>query len=165
MNKIKKILQGGVLALFVAVAAASPAFADCKLGENSRFPNLSFTKNSTYSVYCTRMQQDNGSYKSIYGKTSGDCAQAATVAADPDRCKGDDLVVTVRTVINAVIFVVGLIAVVMTILGGVNYATSMGDPSKVKKAKDTIMYGIIGLVIAILAFAIVNFVLSALNAG
>ena len=40
------------------------------------------------------------------------------------------------------------------------YTTSSGDSAKVKKAKDTIMYGVIGLVIALLAFAIVNFVLS-----
>ena len=69
----------------------------------------------------------------------------------------------IRTIINAIIFVVGMVAVIMIILGGVNYATSQGDPGKVKKGKDTIMYGIIGLVISILAFAIVNFVLQALQ--
>jgi hypothetical protein len=55
-----------------------------------------------------------------------------------------------------------MVAVVMIILGGVSYATSQGDASKVKKGKDTILYGIIGLVVAILAFAIVNFVLQAI---
>jgi hypothetical protein len=56
-----------------------------------------------------------------------------------------------------------MVAVIMIIIGGVNYATSQGDAAKVKKGKDTILYGIIGLVIAILAFAIVSFVLSALQ--
>ena len=56
-----------------------------------------------------------------------------------------------------------MIAVVMIILGGITYATSQGDPSKVKKGKDTILYGIIGLVVALLAFAIVQFVLNAIN--
>ena len=51
----------------------------------------------------------------------------------------------------------------MIIIGGIHYATSQGDAAKVKKGKDTILYGIIGLVIAILAYAIVNFVLEALN--
>ena len=68
----------------------------------------------------------------------------------------------IHTIINTVIFVVGMLAVIMIILGGVNYATSQGDPNKVNKAKSTIMYGIIGLVICLLAFAIVNFVLQAL---
>ncbi len=59
-----------------------------------------------------------------------------------------------------IIFIVGIIAVVMVIIGGIQYTVSQGDAGKVKNAKNTIMYGIIGLVIAILAFAIVNFVLS-----
>ena len=50
----------------------------------------------------------------------------------------------------------------MIVIGGINYALSQGDPGKVKKAKDTILYGVIGLVVALLAFAIVTFVLQAL---
>ena len=37
--------------------------------------------------------------------------------------------------------------------------TSSGDAGKVKKAKDTILYGVIGLIVVALAFAIVNFVI------
>lgn len=74
----------------------------------------------------------------------------------------NDLMKTVNGIINIVIGVIGFAAVAMTIYGGVQYTTSAGDPGKVKKAKDTIMYGIVGLVVAILAFAIVNFVLSSL---
>ena len=75
----------------------------------------------------------------------------------------NDLMTTVNTIINIVIGVIGFVAVAMTIYGGVQYTTSAGDPGKVKKAKDTIMYGIVGLVVAILAFAIVNFLLSSLT--
>ena len=50
----------------------------------------------------------------------------------------------------------------MVVIGGVSYATSQGDPGRLKKAKDTILYGIIGLVIVLMAFAITNFVLNAL---
>ena len=75
----------------------------------------------------------------------------------------NDLMATVNKIINIVIGVIGFAAVAMTIYGGVQYTTSAGDPGKVKKAKDTIMYGIVGLVVAILAFAIVNFVLSSLT--
>jgi hypothetical protein len=67
---------------------------------------------------------------------------------------------TVNTIINVIIGVIGFVAVVVIILGGVQYTTSAGDPGKVKKAKDTILYGIVGLVIALLAFAIINFILS-----
>lgn len=70
-----------------------------------------------------------------------------------------DLMGTLNTIINVVIGVIGFVAVIVIILGGVNYTTSAGAADKVKQAKDTIMYGIVGLVIALLAFAIVNFVL------
>ncbi len=72
---------------------------------------------------------------------------------------------TVKNVINAILYGVGIIAVVMMILGGVQYATSAGDTAKVTKAKNTILYGIIGLVVAVLAYAIVNFVLGSLTNG
>ena len=72
---------------------------------------------------------------------------------------GDDLVVSVTGIINAVIAVLGIVCVIVMIIGGINYMTSSGDSGKVKKAKDTILYGVIGLVICVLAFAIVNFVI------
>ena len=74
-----------------------------------------------------------------------------------------DLTGTIKQIISVAIFAVGIISVVVIIIGGVNYAMSQGDPGKVKKGKDTIMYGIIGLVVAILAFAIVNFALGAVG--
>lgn len=64
------------------------------------------------------------------------------------------------TIINVALGVIGLVAVVMIIFGGFFYVTSQGNPENVKKGKNTIMYGVIGLVVALLAFAIVNFVLS-----
>lgn len=75
----------------------------------------------------------------------------------------NNLMELVGTIINFVVGAVGLVAVVVIILGGVQYTTSAGDAAKVTKAKNTIMYGVIGLVVAMLAFAIVNFVLSSLK--
>ncbi len=72
---------------------------------------------------------------------------------------GNTLWEDVSNIINAVIGVLGLACVVVLIIGGVNYMTSSGDAGKVKKAKDTILYAIIGLVVCVLAFAIVNFVI------
>ena len=72
----------------------------------------------------------------------------------------NDLMAQANTIINVVIGVIGFVAVAFIIFGGVQYTTSAGDPGKVKKAKDTILYGIIGLVVSMLAYAIVNFVLA-----
>ena len=70
-----------------------------------------------------------------------------------------DLETTVKNVINIILYVIGIVAVVMMIFGGFQYITSAGDAAKVTKAKNTILYGVVGLVIAILAYAIVNFVI------
>ncbi len=65
-------------------------------------------------------------------------------------------------IINVILGVVGFVAVVMIIMGGISFITSQGDSGKVTKAKNTVLYGIIGLVVALLAFTIVNFVLSSI---
>lgn len=72
----------------------------------------------------------------------------------------DDLMGILTTVINVIVAVVGFLAVVMIVLGGISFVTSQGDTAKVAKARNTILYGVVGLVVALLAFAIVNFVLS-----
>lgn len=63
-------------------------------------------------------------------------------------------------IINTVIAAAALVAVIFIIIGGINYITSSGDAGKIKKAKDAILYASIGLVICILAFAIVWFVIN-----
>jgi uncharacterized membrane protein YjfL (UPF0719 family) len=47
----------------------------------------------------------------------------------------------------------------MIIIGGFMYVLSAGDQAKVTKAKDTVLYAVIGLVVTLLAFSIVKFVL------
>ena len=66
-----------------------------------------------------------------------------------------------HTVANVLIFLTGAIAVIVLIFGGLRYVTSTGDAARVKQAKDTILDGVIGVVIALLAYAIVNFVIGA----
>lgn len=64
-----------------------------------------------------------------------------------------------KSVINTMIFIIGLIAVIMIIIGGIRYVVSNGESSQIQSAKNTVLYSVVGLVIAISAFAIVNFVL------
>ena len=71
----------------------------------------------------------------------------------------------VSTIINVVLSVIGIVAVIMIIYGGFKIATSAGAADKVKSGKDTIIYGIIGMVIALFAYAIVNFVLKSVFGG
>ncbi len=79
--------------------------------------------------------------------------------------EGADLVTTtIPNIINIIIGALAIVAVVVMIIGGITYMTSSGDAGKVKKAKDTILYGIIGLVVCALAYAIVNWVIGGLLA-
>lgn len=66
----------------------------------------------------------------------------------------------IKTVVDVLLFVISAISVIMIIIGGIKYTTSQGDSSAVKSAKDTILYAVIGLMVAIFAFAIVNFVVT-----
>ena len=87
-------------------------------------------------------------------------AEAARCDGCPENLFGDDGVF--KQITNTILYIVGIIAVVMLIVGGIKYVLSGGDAKKVTDAKNTILYAIIGLVICFLAFAIVNFVISAL---
>lgn len=72
-----------------------------------------------------------------------------------------------KTITNVLLYIIGAVAVIMLIIGGIRYVTSGGDATQVKTAKDTILYAVIGIIVAILAYAIVNFVVGsfATNAG
>lgn len=74
--------------------------------------------------------------------------------------KSQEGVGRIMNIINVAIGLAGLVAVVVVVFGGQRYLTSAGDPGRVKQAKDMVMYGVIGLVVAVLAWAIVNFVLT-----
>jgi hypothetical protein cdivTM_30108 len=65
----------------------------------------------------------------------------------------------IKIVVGILLFVLGAVCVVMIVIGGIKYATSQGDQTAVSSAKNTILYAVVGLVVAIAAYAIVNFVL------
>ena len=72
---------------------------------------------------------------------------------------------TCTNLANTILYIVGLVSVVMLIFGGLRYVVSGGDSKKVTDAKNTVLYAIIGLIIAILSYAIVNFVLNAIGSS
>jgi ABC-type Fe3+ transport system permease subunit len=71
----------------------------------------------------------------------------------------------IKTIVNVLLFVLGAIAVVMIIIGGIRYTTSNGESAQITSAKNTILYAVVGLVVAILAYAIVNFVIGAFKSS
>ena len=89
------------------------------------------------------------------------CKDASADAVCTEAAKGTDgAPVLIQQLITTLLYIIGVIAVIVIIVGGIKYVTSDGDSSKVSSAKNTILYAVIGLVIAMLAFAIVNFVVA-----
>ena len=70
-----------------------------------------------------------------------------------------------RTITNVLLFLIGAISVIMLIVGGIRYVVSGGDSTAVQNAKNTILYAIVGVVVAILAYAVVNFVITSFAAN
>ena len=97
---------------------------------------------------------------SVSALTLQEGAEAARCDGCPEDLFGNAGVF--KQVTNTILYIVGIIAVIMLIIGGIKYVISGGDSKKVTDAKNTVLYAIIGLVVAFLAFAIVNFVISAL---
>jgi hypothetical protein len=65
---------------------------------------------------------------------------------------------TVKVILSIVFGIVGALSLLFITIGGFRYVISQGDPQTVSKAKNTILYAIIGLVVAISAQAIVTFI-------
>ena len=100
---------------------------------------------------------------SVSALTLEEGAQAARCDGCPEDLFGDTGVF--KQITNTILYIVGVIAVIVLIIGGIRYLISGGDSKKVTDAKNTVLYAIIGLIIALLSFAIVNFVISALPSG
>ena len=71
--------------------------------------------------------------------------------------KIEDVIISI---INGILGLLAVVAVIVIVYAGVQYMTSTGDPAKTKKAKDTILYATIGLIICAIAATIVNFVIT-----
>ncbi len=87
-------------------------------------------------------------------KTGNDCS-----ASDQGALANTRIESIIKTVINLFSLVVGVVAVIMIIIGGLKYITSGGDSGNITGAKNTILYAVIGLVVVALAQFIVKFVL------
>lgn len=89
----------------------------------------------------------------------GDDADTYAECNLPADASSDQVFDSVSNVINVILGIMGIVAVVVIILGGFTFMTSQGDAGKVMKGRNTILWGVVGLVVALLAFTIVNFVL------
>ena len=72
---------------------------------------------------------------------------------------------TFSTITNVLLYIIGAIAVIMIVIGGLRYVISGGDSKNITAAKNTILYAVIGIIVAILAYAAINFVIGSFTPG
>ncbi|OIP22675.1 hypothetical protein COX95_01635 [bacterium CG_4_10_14_0_2_um_filter_33_32] len=84
-----------------------------------------------------------------------ECIEGGNNPNDP--CQLSDLATLLTNLINVALALVSTIAVIFIIVGGFQYITSAGNPDNIGRAKTTILYAIIGLILAIISFSIINF--------
>jgi hypothetical protein len=89
--------------------------------------------------------------------------QSAQGQGVPTNLFGDAGIIT--TITNILLFIAGALAVIMLIWGGIRYTISGGNSANVTAAKNTVLYAIVGLIVAFLAFAAVNWVLGVITPG
>ena len=95
----------------------------------------------------------------ILADAASDAIKNGAGKACGDACGNNNLMLSLKNISNTLIFIAGALAVIILIVAGLRYIISNGDAKQVEGAKNTILYAVIGLIVAILAFAIVNFVL------
>lgn len=129
-NIIKRTLQGLLIVPFLA------------LGLNAVVPAV--------NVSALDAADCNGDVTIVNG------ANCSKGAGQQDQLTGSTGAFTLVT--NVLLFIIGAVSVIMLIIGGIRYTVSGGDSGAVTSAKNTILYAIVGIVVALLAYALVNFV-------
>lgn len=92
-----------------------------------------------------------------------DVFQACGTNSDTAVCRAqstDNASSLVGSIISALMWVIGAVSVIMIVVAGIKYTTSNGDANKIQSAKNTLLYAVIGVAVAILGQAIVLFVVN-----
>jgi hypothetical protein len=97
------------------------------------------------------------------GDATTPCASSSICLSNPLGSSIGTPQLLIGKAINAVLGIVGSLALVMFIYGGLTWMTSSGSEEKVKKGKEIIVWSAIGLVVIFMSYALVRFVLSTIS--
>ena len=78
---------------------------------------------------------------------------------------GPKLEAIIASIIQTMFFIIGVLAVIVIIYSGFLFIVASGNPQTIQKAKTSIVYAVVGLVVAIMAYAIVGFVVNTFQGG
>lgn len=100
---------------------------------------------------------------SVHADTVSDIRSGVTgVGGTGAKNQGQRIGQIVRIVVNILLFLIGAFAVIMIVIAGFRLVAANGDSNTVSSAKNTILYAVIGLIVAFLAYALVNFIVGQL---
>lgn len=99
----------------------------------------------------------------VSAQVSDGIGAATTSEMEGRKIDGDSGLV--KSVVNILLWVIGILSIIMIIFSGIRYVTSSGDASKTKAAQNTLIYSVVGLVVAIMAWAIVDLVVNKFASG
>ncbi|NTW61891.1 hypothetical protein HGB25_00525 [Candidatus Saccharibacteria bacterium] len=102
-----------------------------------------------------------GASSAIDSACQGDAAN--TALCKDNKNANNNIGNFIKNLVNTLLYVLGAVSVIVIILSGVFYVTSGGDSNLITRAKNTLIYAVVGLIVALLAYAIVNFVLVSLK--
>lgn len=164
LKQAKKRLATAVLAVFLtavslplilpqAAVAASPQEACETAGNTWNEADNKCVSSSVGSVASPQQRTCEGS-GGTWDKSGKKCKDNAA--------NGPSLSKTITNAINLLLFVIGITAVLVIIIQGLRFVNSNGDTQAVAKAKNGIIFALIGLVVAAMAYALINFILDQL---
>lgn len=157
---MKKVLVG-LVAVLMGVGLVQPVGAvyDSERGSSTSQEKVQ----ETQAAFCDSADVDPADkaaagcdIKTLCEDTTMDEELRKLVGCEDDRNK--TIFSTIEILIQVVLSLFGIIAVAVIIYGAITYVTSTGEAAKTTKARNIILYGIVGLVVALLAFALVRFV-------
>ena len=99
----------------------------------------------------------------VSAQVSDGIGSATTSEMEGRKIDGDSGLV--KSVVNILLWVIGILSIIMIIFSGIRYVTSAGDASKTKAAQNTLIYSVVGLIVAIMAWAIVDLVVNKFASG
>lgn len=162
---MKKLLI--IAAMFIGFGASSALFLSTSASASqSTSGGSSSSSGGSHSSSGGSNSSSSGSSSTSSGSNSGsgDCTSASScVSQGVTKVGGSgttkDFNGIVKIIVNVLLFLIGIVSVVMIIFGGFRFVSSNGDPAQAKAARSTILYAVVGLILAIAAYAIVDFVI------
>jgi cytochrome bd-type quinol oxidase subunit 2 len=94
----------------------------------------------------------------VFPRCSTDTQTSTICTATSDKLLGPGSIW--NRILETFTFIIGAVSVLMIVVGGIRYVTSAGEQANIKAAKDTILYAVVGVVVAMLAYSIVHFVIT-----